>query len=778
MIELLQFQSIAASQISDRYLEYVANPVEAGRKNNKRVVPFYQALSALTGAGKTPILAQAVREICEASAVAPVVLWLSKGKVVVDQSFANLASGGKYHHLLGQTQVRLLSEYDPDEVEHSSLPMVYFATVGTFNQRDKETGSLRIYRSELDTTERSTWDALKDRRDEEGVRRPLIVVYDEAQNLSDLQTDLLLEQEPTAFLLASATLSFPARFSTEVIDELQREGFEDSDLITAVQSTAVVESGLVKGVVSLGGYNSPMEETINDMIEDFREAEADALAEGVNFAPKAIYVCNTNMLADDARRRDDPKRVFSDRQAPPILIWRYLTETCGVPSREIAVYADLAVHKDFPLPSDFVLFKNGDKDYQNFTAGNYRHIIFNLALQEGWDDPAAYFAYIDKSMESRIQVTQVIGRVLRQPGATHYASQRLNTAHFYVRVDRNEVFNDVLKEVRRGLGGDAPAVRILTTAPGRERPVEFPVKSQFYVPRAAVDNSDAAAAVEGELSAMSDYSFDLVNTSGVGNRRVVLERIGSADSEDADWEIFQQSNRVSARWIFRREVARRYNRAVTVMDTGHTKFDARVGVNSPAYSQIVDIAQKAVDTYLDYALIRQVGPNPYEVRSILARQTDIERFRNSIHDGYDGLNQLELDFAQALDGLDLPWCRNPSRLGYGLPLLSLGPTENFYPDFLLWSNKTVVCIDTKGEDRVQTDAARKLMSIAPHARSESRLRVALVSKGQWKPDGSPAGPDGITVWSLRADQKLRTIHHPDMASAARALADLGETKAS
>ena len=49
-------------------------------------------------------------------------------------------------------------------------------------------------------------------------------------------------------------------------------------------------------------------------------------------------------------------------------------------------------------------------------AGDFRHVIFNLSLQEGWDDPLAYFAYIDKSMESNIQVEQIIGRLLRQPG--------------------------------------------------------------------------------------------------------------------------------------------------------------------------------------------------------------------------------------------------------------------------------------------------------------------------------------------------------------------------
>jgi type III restriction enzyme len=94
--------------------------------------------------------------------VAPIILWLSKGKVVVQQSYANLSPGGKYNHLLGSVIIKPLSEYDPEEVEHTNVPVVLFATVGTFNQRDMEAGSLTIYRSEVDTTEQSTWDALAD----------------------------------------------------------------------------------------------------------------------------------------------------------------------------------------------------------------------------------------------------------------------------------------------------------------------------------------------------------------------------------------------------------------------------------------------------------------------------------------------------------------------------------------------------------------------------------------------------------------------------------------
>ena len=355
-IELFQFQQEAASQIADRFLDYHGDPIPYGRGAKRRDVPFYQALSSITGSGKTAILAQAVSEIVALMEVPPVVLWLSKGKVVVQQTYANLADGGKYKHLLPDTTVRLLSEYDPADVANAKESLLYFATVGTFNQRDREKSNLKIFAADTDTIESTRWEALKGRQTAEGVRRPLIVVYDEAQNLSDQQTTLLLEQHPAVFLLASATLRFPAQFATEVIEPLRTQGdYATEDLITTVPSATVVASGLVKGIIALDGLNAPMQETINEMLADLREAEAAAKAEGLIFLPKAIYVCNTNMVADDAGMSDDPKQVFDQRQAPPILIWRYLTEQCGIPAEEVAVYADLKTHKDFPLPLEFPL---------------------------------------------------------------------------------------------------------------------------------------------------------------------------------------------------------------------------------------------------------------------------------------------------------------------------------------------------------------------------------------------------------------------------------------
>lgn len=774
VLELFQFQQDAASQVADRYVEYSSDPIPYGRGAKRRNVPFYQSLSSITGSGKTAILAQAVSEIVALSELPPVILWLSKGKVVVEQSYTNLADGGKYNHLLNNITVRLLSEYDPEDVANSEEGLLYFATVGTFNQKDRENSNLKIFAVDTDDIESTRWEALKVRETAEGQRRPLIVVYDEAQNLSDQQTTLLLEQQPVAFLLASATLRFPAQFDTEVIQPLRTQGgYKDEDLIASVKSSTVVASGLVKGMISLDGLNVPMEETVSEMLADMREAEGDARAENLGFSPKAIYVCNTNILANDASQTDDPKQPFDQRQAPPITIWRYLTEQCDVPAEDVAVYADLKTHRDFPLPVDFTLFSGGESDYDDFLTGDYRHIIFNQTLQEGWDDPNVYFAYVDKTIESSIRITQVVGRVLRQPGATHYESDRLNTAHFYVRVDRNDSFAQAVEDVRKGLGGDAPEVRILTSPPGTEEPESLPAKQQLTVPRTFINNKPTVGPVEKVIAKVHDYSQDAVNTHGVGRRRTVQQTIGATQTVDTEWVDFEQSNRVNARWIFRREVARRYRPALMVMNTDTDKFDAKVGVGSSAYTSLTDNASEAVDEYLRHAVIKQHKPKPHTIGSTLVRRSGMETFKNALHEGYDGLNDLERRFARAIDETGLPWVRNRSQTGYKIPLVTLGQTVWFFPDFLLWSGDTVICVDTKGGHLVEGDGRRKLLSIQPHKDVPTKVQVKFVTEGTWKMDGTPDGKDGFSVWELGSGRDLRTLPHEDLESVAKSFVPVG-----
>ncbi len=758
MIELKEFQKLAADQIAERFAKYYDDPPRRGTSKNPRVVPFYQSLDSITASGKTVILADAVSTICTLLPIPPVVLWLSKGKVVVDQTYANLAAGGKYHHLLGSARFSSLAEYDPVDVRDAREPLVYFATVGTFNQKDKEEGGRLIFRSEIDTAEESTWEALKLRLDGDDRRRPLLLVYDEGHNLTDQQMDLLLELEPDGLIAASATMKLPTQLGAEV-KHLKDEGWTDEELVTDVDPKAVADSGLVKSRIQLGGYEAPMEETINSLIVDMKDAEKEASAHGVG-SPKAIYVCKTNIVEGNSLQTDDPQQPFAQRRSPPILIWRHLTEECGVDPAAIAVYCSLKTHKSYPLPADFRLFKGADKDYEEFMAGDYRHIIFNLSLQEGWDDPLAYFAYIDKSMESNLQVEQIIGRLLRQPGGEHYPAERLNSAHFYIRVDKRGVFNEILEKVNKKLSKDAPGIKIVETKPGKEKPEAFPAKEAKKIFETAYITDEAIKPIAEIIDSLTDYrNDDGSNIQSAGGRTLIQRLVGEEGDVEFEWEEFEHTNLVVARWLFQREVMRRFQGALGVAPTDAPKFDALVGFGSRAHRQIARVAEDVVNAYIDNVYLKQKGIDQYVVGAALVRREEMEPFSNALHEGYSGLNEsLELPFARAIDKTGHKWYRNPSRSGYNIPLISVGPTRNFYPDFLVWKGKDVYAIDTTGGHLLKDKTGRKLLSIEPAKATAGRLFVRLVSEGQWNADVEQEDTAGYTVWGRKQDNTLRATH--------------------
>ena len=766
MIELKEFQKQAADQIAERFARYYEDPPLRGTQKNRRVVPFFQSLDSITASGKTVILADAVATISALLPIHPVVLWLSKGKVVVDQTAANLAPGGKYHHLLGSARFSYLAQYDPVEVRDAAEPLVYFATVGTFNQKDKAEGSRLIFKSEIDTAEESTWEALKLRLDADDRRRPLVLVYDEGHNLTDQQMDLLLELEPDGLIAASATMKLPLQLGAEV-KHLQDEGWADEDLVTDVDAKAVADSGLVKSRVELGGYEAPMEETIESLMADFEDADVLASAQGIG-APKAIYVCKTNIVEGNAAQTDDPAQPFLQRRSPPILIWRNLTERCGIDPSEIAVYCTLKTDKNYPLPPEFKLFKGGDKDYDGFISGDFRHVIFNLSLQEGWDDPLVYFAYIDKSMESNIQVEQIIGRLLRQPGAEHYAAERLNTAHLYVRVDRRGVFNDIIEKVNEKLKIDAPGITIVETRPGKAKPESFPAKQEKTIFETAYVTDQAVQPIADIIDGLVDYrNDDGTNIRSTGGRRIIQRRIGEDSDATFEWEEFEHTNLVVARWLFQREVMRRFQGALGVASTAAPKFDAPVGFGSRAHRQIRRVADDVVEAYIDNVYLKQRTMDPYVVGPALTRREEMATFANALHEGYSGLNPLELAFACEIDKTGLAWYRNPSRSGYNIPLISIGPTRNFYPDFLVWKGKDVFALDTTGGHLLLEKTGRKLLSIAPATATGGRLLVRLISEGRWNDDVEQEDSEGYTVWGQKQDRLLRTVHVDSVAAAVK-----------
>ncbi|MGV3138165.1 DEAD/DEAH box helicase family protein [Brevibacillus agri] len=760
MVELLPFQIDASTQIADRFRVYMEDPLAVTRT---RIVPFYQNLSSITGSGKTLILADSIEQIRSILPIEPIVLWLSKGKVVVWQTYYNLSSG-KYSSLLGGYDVKPLLDCKPVDIERTDKGLVLVATVGKFNQRDKEQGDRKIFQVELDSADQSLWDQMKIRRDSNGRRRSLIVVYDEGHNLSNQQTELLLELEPDALIVASATTRIPETLS-RIIDRLKQDkNWSDSDFVTSVKSSVVVESGLIKRNIMLGGYVTPMEIAINDMLNEMEKVEQHTHELGLPFTPKAIYVSNTNVVAGLVK--DNVERPFSERTARPILIWRHLVETRGIDPNEIAVYCNLNFSPKYPAPKNFVLFSGGESDYDTFMQGNYKHIIFNLTLQEGWDDPSVYFAYIDKDMGSKDQITQVIGRVLRQPGGEHYPYQELNTAHFYIRTDEKSVFEQVLSEVETKLSTDTPEITLNVRKIGSsDQKTTFPVKKERFVPEVSINSAHAKAPIKKIIQQIHDYRNDKDNTVGKGGRIQVLQTIGTGRDQTEEWVEVEHSNRVTARWVFVREIQKYYGKAVNLCDIEDPKFDAMIEYHSRAAEHIREAARKVVRAYIDYSSVIQNDFSSYKVSDIQYNPSEVTRFKNALHEGYSGLNKLEKKFATAIDSTKRVWLRNPSRGFFEIPLLDMGGTKNFNPDFLVWVDNSIVSIDTKGDHLIIADAGRKLFHIDKFGNGPD-IKIRLVTEGEWNENITKDNNNGYTVWILR-NGKAYPIHCKDVNEAVR-----------
>jgi type III restriction enzyme len=439
----------------------------------------------------------------------------------------------------------------------------------------------------------------------------------------------------------------------------------------------------------------------------------------------------------------------------------------GVDPSTIAVYCDLHVNRAFPLPEEFRLFAGGERDFATFTSGNFRHVIFNQALQEGWDDPQVAFAYIDKTMGSQTQVEQVIGRVLRQPGAQHYADPILNRGTFFIRLDERQQFQGILDEVRRRLGSEPGGVKIkIGNTSGRMR-ARQEVKKPLSAPHVVPISDDAADAMDVILARMPDYLAGGPNTTGGGVREAALVAVGEDRPVAVAIADTPHSSRVTARWIMSREMRTLYPRALAAIEVSDRRLDALIDRTSIAADAFRHLGRELVYCYLDNTSLQVEQANPYAVGALDADPNRAVPFENAAHAAY-ALNPLELTVARAIDATGLDWCRNPENGGWNIPLLQAGGTRRFFPDFLVWKGRDIFAIDPKGAHLLATDAGRKVLSVVNPTRG-TRVFARLITEGQWNDQCSVVGPGGFTVWSWDMTVgRLRQRHHSTVSQAVAA----------
>jgi type III restriction enzyme len=768
MLELKVFQTKAAGSIADRYA-FFANHDERPYRGKTKPQPFFQALSALTGAGKTPILAEAVARMRAHFGCEPIVFWMSKAKSVVAQTYTNFSKGGKYSEIIDGFRVINVAQLAPHDISDGATPLLVLATTGLFNNKDQSAGALNIYKRDADLFgDQSPWERLIQRA-AGGVRRPLLIVYDEGHNLSEQQTEILGELEPDAYLLASATLKLPDNFNKTVVQPIRlwvdgagnQAAFKtlgavdgDGDLdprlfvTTAVNSQAVVDAELVKKAIQFDGTTSTMEACLDELIERMKTLRDEIDARGLGFRPKAIYVCKTNMTDDGGK--DDHTKPFEQRSAPPIRIWRHLVEERKVDPKTIAIYANLSFIEG-NKPDAVNLFSPGEGDFDEFSAGDYQHIIFNQALQEGWDDPACYLAYIDKSMGSSIAVEQIIGRVLRQPKARHYDNALLNSAHFFLRVDKKSVFEEAIEAVRQKLQSEGAPIEIIGNFGGSGGGAETILPKDGIEVDLCHINANAVAACEriakliAEFPTFSEGGVDAIGEAHSATELVDLTKLASEPGQ-TNWVAAGNTNPVRLRWFVNTALRARSSRALANSDFNNKKFDVRVQVQSNAHKLAEKLAGEIVDSYFDLTELVYESFEPFKFGAMRVPKNAVV-FENALYDRYPSMNKFELPFAQALDATGLLWHRNPSNGGFHIPLLTDGDTASFFPDFLVWKDGKVYCLDTKGKHLLSDAVARKLFDIQDDGKTKVHTR--FISVGKQADLRSKAVGSGYTVWKMR-----------------------------
>lgn len=372
----------------------------------------YVCLRLPTGGGKTLLACLSVpviqRELLQSDRA--VVLWLVPSRAIQSQTLAALRQRSHPYRQALEAELRAVEAIDPTEALYvtkatlDSSTVVIVSTLQSFRITEKEgrkvyesSGALHHHFASLDpaamaglekteagTVPYSLANVLR-------LRRPIVIV-DEAHNArTALSFDTLARFRPSCILELTAT---PAREESP------------SNVLHHVSAKQLAAEDMIKLPIRLETRTDWLR-LLADAValrEDLeKKARAEEQATGEHLRPIVLL---------KAERRD------KDRETRTVeVVERALLEHCKV-------------------PADWIVRATGDDrgldDVDLFKAGcPVRFIITVDALKEGWDCSWAYVLCSVAEMRSDTAVEQIIGRVLRLPGARRKQTPELNRAYAF-----------------------------------------------------------------------------------------------------------------------------------------------------------------------------------------------------------------------------------------------------------------------------------------------------------------------------------------------------------
>lgn len=213
----------------------------------------------------------------------------------------------------------------------------------------------------------------------------------------------------------------------------------------------------------------------------------------------------------------------------------YLTKQCGILEEEIAIKSS---EKDDIEGIDLL-----SKDCP------VRYIITKFALQEGWDCAFAYLLTVLTNPSSQLSITQLVGRILRQPRARKTKVKELDESYIFC---FRQKARDLLENIKRGfrvegLGdlagrvsmdeGDTESVEATKarTIGYREEFKKF--EGRIYLPKFVIQERESWRDVSYEMDILSRIDWGEVNLEvladiPLGEMRVKEEKVTVGLSKD------------------------------------------------------------------------------------------------------------------------------------------------------------------------------------------------------------------------------------------------------
>lgn len=385
----------------------------------------YFCLRVPTGGGKTWLAAKSVALVnthllrCEYS----VILWLVPSKPIREQTLRALRDRQHpYHTALREVgPITVMDLEEAKSVTRATLDTsttIIVATRQAFQVEEEEcrkvyqsSGALMHHFDNLSPTQRD--ELLTEGEGTDRItpyslanvlrlRRPFVVVDEAHNNRTELAFDMLARFRPSGVMELTAT------------PDLERT---PSNVLHSVSAAELKAEEMIKLPVVL------------ETEPNWQQCLADAIGRR-----DALH-----KLADEERRAGAP-------YLRPLVLIQAEPRRAGIETLDVErVKNELIANHGIPA-SEIVVATGEEKGLERIDADYklglsdpacpVKFVITQKALAEGWDCPFAYILVSMASLSSATAVEQLLGRVLRQPGASHRQAKALNQSYAFV-VSRN-----------------------------------------------------------------------------------------------------------------------------------------------------------------------------------------------------------------------------------------------------------------------------------------------------------------------------------------------------